>query len=82
VQDQPIESLIAVAVGNVLGRPAETLGPEDGLDQTQGWDSLAHMSILLAVEQVIKQEFSADELLELRTFQQIIDKARGKFQCP
>jgi acyl carrier protein len=79
---QSLESLIAIAVGTVLGRPAETFGPADGLDQTEGWDSLAHMSILLAVEQAIKQEFSADELLELRTFQQIIDKARGKFQRP
>lgn len=66
------------AVSDVLGRPAESFGPEDGLDQTDGWDSLAHMTILLAVEKNLGVEFTADELLELRSIQAMLDVASAQ----
>lgn len=61
------------AVGDVLGKPAECYGTADGLDQTDGWDSLAQMTILLAVEKNLGIEFTADELLEVRSIQAMLN---------
>ena len=48
-----------------LGQPAlegtETMTMED----TEGWDSFAHINLMLAIEDAFGMEFEADEIPEL-----------------
>ena len=54
--------------------------PEMTAKDVEGWDSLSHVNLILAVEQTFKIRFSTKELLTFKNigqlYQGIVDKVR------
>lgn len=51
-----------------------TLSPETTADDVEGWDSLSHAGLIMAVEQRMGVRFDPGEIL---TFRNVGDLARG-----
>ncbi len=58
-------------IGSILGVPAETLSDDSGSDNTQGWDSLKQLSILLALESAYGISISANEAMDMSSIANI-----------
>lgn len=66
---------------DVLKQPAAGLPIEANRDTVPGWDSVAHVNIVLALEQHFDQQFSPEEMLEMLSIELIamlIEEKRGK----
>jgi acyl carrier protein len=58
--DQKLKELLSV----VLEIPIETIDDSTSSDNTERWDSMNHMNIILAVEEEFGVKFSDDEALD------------------
>ncbi|MEQ4305828.1 acyl carrier protein [Plantactinospora sp. B6F1] len=54
---------------------------EVGLYQIPGWDSMGHMSLMVAIEEEFGVEFSADHTIELNNFETAVRILR-ELGCP
>ncbi|MGE0821935.1 MAG: acyl carrier protein [Candidatus Binatia bacterium] len=52
-------------VADVLSLSVETIGPHDSPETLKRWDSLRHLSIVLAVEQEFAVQFTPEEIEQL-----------------
>ena len=59
-------------VANALKVQPEQIGPEDGLLKTPGWDSMAHVSIMLEIERTFGVDIS-EELMNCRTVADLVE---------
>jgi len=59
-----VRELLATA----LAMPKSDIGPKTSLSETKEWDSLAHMRIILAIEEQLGRCLSPDEILETKDF--------------
>jgi acyl carrier protein len=66
-----IDTRIKHIFGEVLGVAPEALGPESSPETIAAWDSLHHMSLLLALEQEFGVTFPDGDLPELVSFGKI-----------
>jgi acyl carrier protein len=60
----PEESLIRL-VSNVLGVPAEAIAGKSAFADFSNWDSMAYISLILALEAEIGVKFSHTDVLEV-----------------
>ncbi|TNF34517.1 MAG: hypothetical protein EP312_06225 [Gammaproteobacteria bacterium] len=58
------ERVFAIA-SDILRAPTDTLRPETGPDNTSGWDSLAHMALVEALEREFGVTLSARDIMSL-----------------
>ena len=58
-------------IGSILGVPAETLSDDSCVDNTQSWDSLRQLSILLAVESAYGINIGANEAMDMNSIANI-----------
>lgn len=61
-----IERLSAL-FAEVLRRPMPTLTPETPFADLPGWDSVAHLSLLLAVERHFGATFTSTQMVTMQT---------------
>jgi acyl carrier protein len=54
-------------VATALGRPVESVEDTAAVGQPQGWDSLGHISIVLALEEEIGRLLRPDEIGQLKS---------------
>lgn len=66
-----IDSRIQHIFGEVLGVAPEAVGPDSSPETIASWDSLHHMSLLLALEQEFGVVFADRDLPELVSFDRI-----------
>ena len=59
-------------------RSSETPGPEASPTSEPGWDSLAHMEMLLQIEKTFGIRFSTREIMMLETLGGVIDLVKSK----
>jgi len=65
-------------VAQATGEPIEELTDETAVGQPETWDSIAHVHILLSLEEVIGRDLTTDETLECMdvvVIAQILDRA-------
>ena len=72
----PLEERICRIASDVLGVPVEGLTADSSPETIVTWDSVAHLSLVLAVEQELGVQFDYDELDRLTTIGALIDAAR------
>ena len=61
------------AIATVLRRPLDGVDAADiSRERLEGWDSLKHVEILLAVEEACGVQFSEDEFAELASLAGIV----------
>ena len=58
-------------IGSILGVPAETLSYDSSSDNTQEWDSLRQLSILLALESAYGISISTNEAMDMSSIANI-----------
>jgi acyl carrier protein len=50
---------------DVLGQPLDAVRPASTRDDLPGWDSLAHVNLVLALEQEFDVQFTPEEMMEM-----------------
>ena len=50
----------------VFGDPELTVGPETTADDVEGWDSMSHVTLILAIESRFRITFTQKELMSIR----------------
>ena len=76
--EQKIKSIMA----EVLEMSADQIGESTAMDNTDSWDSLKHMEMVMALEESFQVELPADEMMEMISFNDIKRILRDKgVQC-
>jgi len=65
-------------IAQELGCQSNALSTDSGLGQTDGWDSLAHSQIVLALEEKLDVSFDFDELDKIICVQEIMESLKQK----
>lgn len=73
-----MEAQIRQVFVSVLGVSPDLLVRDASPDTIPSWDSMTHISLMLAVEEACGVQFDAGELIELRTFGAVVDRAMGR----
>lgn len=60
-------------VAEATRTPLEQLSDEAGIDTLQGWDSIAHVNIILAVEQVSGKQLTPEAIVSIVSVRTIAD---------
>jgi acyl carrier protein len=58
---------------DILDQPNLRITRESNSSNVEGWDSLAHINLLTAIEQEYDIKFNIDELLELKNVGEMVD---------
>lgn len=64
---EPVQNRVREIVANVTLNPPEKVGPDAAAGTLQGWDSLAQVNIVLAVESEFGVTFEADQVHSLNS---------------
>ncbi|MEP5728521.1 MAG: acyl carrier protein [Sulfitobacter sp.] len=59
-----VDPKTAALLAEALGMAPAEITNETGLETTEGWDSLAHFRVVLAVEEAIGRSLSTTEIFE------------------
>ena len=51
---------------DVFGDPLITVGPDTTADGVEGWDSMSHVTLILAIENRFRIKFTQKELMSFR----------------
>lgn len=69
---------IVEVISQILNVPIEQLDDDSSPDTVQNWDSIKHMSLILALEEKFRVAFSADEVVEMLSVGRIIEVLKKK----
>jgi acyl carrier protein len=58
-------------LADTLGLPEEQISADASTDNTQEWDSVAHINVVLSLESRYGLSFTPDEILELNSLGKI-----------
>jgi acyl carrier protein len=61
VRDPLLEDLRRI-IAEILGLERDTIDMDSGMDKTAGWDSLQQVSVIMAIEEDMSVELTAEEL--------------------
>ena len=61
-------------VASVFGPEAQIQSADDGPDNIEGWDSVGHLNLILAVEAEFDLQFETSEIGELLTIGRIQER--------
>ena len=57
---------VTAVIRTVFGDDEITLTPTTSADEVEGWDSLMHLNVIIALEKRFKVRFSTAEISELK----------------
>jgi acyl carrier protein len=63
---------------DILDLPNLKLGPESDASNVEGWDSLAHVNIVMAIEKRFKIRFALGELQDLKNVGEMVELIEKK----
>jgi len=63
-----LEALLRTTLADVLGIPAETIDDDTSTDTVESWDSLAHMNLIIALEETFAITVPDDEAVDLTSY--------------
>ena len=73
-----IQDAVAEIIREVLDDPTLEIGREATADQIEGWDSLNHINIVVAVEQKFGIKFKTAEIELLRNVGEFVELIQQK----
>ncbi|MCO6437480.1 MAG: acyl carrier protein [Phycisphaerae bacterium] len=62
-----LDARLLELAGEVLEIDPQELGPDDGIGRTAGWTSLAHLNLIVAIEETFDIRLPTSRLPELTT---------------
>ena len=71
--DQVLQQVSAI-VADTLGHDALTLQRTSTAAEVEGWDSLAHVQIIVAIERAFGIRFRTGELTTIKTVGDLVDR--------
>ena len=74
----PAHEDVRRVVADVLGLDPATLGPDASPETVPAWDSVQHLSLILALEQEFSVRFAPDEIEEAVSLGAILELLRRK----
>tara|TARA_B100001059_G_C17798621_1_gene564723 strand:+ start:553 stop:792 length:240 start_codon:yes stop_codon:yes gene_type:complete len=69
---------ITIAVSDVLDLENLELTEDSTAESVEGWDSLAHINIIIAIEQDFEIKFTLEEIGEFENIKKIVDSIEQK----
>lgn len=73
-----LETRIRQVIADVLGLSAEAVDDDASPDTIVAWDSVKHLSLVLALEQELDVEFDPDEVETMTSVGAIVDAVDRK----
>jgi len=73
-----MEEKLKKIMSQILGVPESEIMPTSSPDDIASWDSLQHMNLVLAIEQGFNVKFDAEEIIQLLSFEIIIETLKEK----
>lgn len=64
---QPMQARVRQVVSDVLGVPPGSLTPDSSPATIESWDSVQHLSLVMALEQELGVQFQPEEIDKLRS---------------
>ncbi len=74
-----IENRTRTVMTKVLQTPAQEIAAEASRKNLAAWDSLAHMNLMLALEEEFGVEFSDQEIADCDNLPLLLDTLRSKY---
>lgn len=71
------EDRLRQVFADVFGLDATEVSRDDSVHTVPGWDSVAHLNLILAVEGEFAVQFAAEEIPELVSFEAIHSRLAG-----
>jgi acyl carrier protein len=63
------EEKLKQVMGAILGIPPESVGPGTNTDTVEGWDSLKHMRLIIALEEAFDVTIPNEEVVTLTSYE-------------
>lgn len=65
-------------VAKALNIPAESVQDSSSMENTDAWDSLAHMDVILSIEQHFAVNLEGDEIADMQSVAAIVNVLKNK----
>lgn len=75
-----ISQQVRSVMSDVLGVPASSLSAESSPQTIESWDSVQHLSLVMALEQAMGVQFEPEEIDKMRTvgaIEALVSKKKG-----
>ena len=69
-----IESRLRDVFANVLGVQGDSLSDDSSPESIAAWDSLNHVSLMMAIEVELGVQFDPSEMMSLQTYGAILER--------
>jgi acyl carrier protein len=63
------EEKLKQVMGAILGIPPESVGPGTSTDTVEGWDSLKHMRLIIALEEAFDVTIPDEEVATMTSYE-------------
>ena len=63
-------------ISQVLNVPLDQISEETSLDSIEGWDSLKHINIILALEEEFSVQFHEEQIMEMLNIELIFESLK------
>ena len=73
-----VDPLLTEVFRDVFKEPSMALAPDTSPASVKGWDSLAHMRLVMAVEERFGIKFKASEIAKFHNVGELADMVRSK----
>ena len=77
-----IEERVRAVLCDVFGLSPEDVGPDTSADSVEAWDSLQHLTVVLALEEEFDIQLTDEETVEVVSFPLIATVVRDKLGLP
>jgi acyl carrier protein len=78
MNDAAIMAELQPIFSDVLDLPTLQLTPQSNATNVEGWDSLAHVNLVVAIEKRFKIKFALGELRDLKNVGEMVDLIQKK----
>jgi acyl carrier protein len=75
-----VDDRVRVVLADVFELDPDDIGPETSPDTVEDWDSLQHLTLVLALEEEFGIYFGEEETLDLVTFPLIVEIVRDRLR--
>ena len=76
--DLELKQRVIATASSVFKVPVSQIDATSSRDTIKSWDSLQHLQLIIALEELFKVRFDADEIMRMHRLDQIIETLKSK----
>jgi len=77
-----LEDKVRATMADVLGLPFDAVGIDASIETVEGWDSMAHLNIIMSLEKDFGISISANDAISIVSLSKICDYLVAHGQSP